>query len=216
MMTSFWTVRHFPTRLEDGFGPAPEGSVRRFGEPAPVTRTKPDEADPGAAFELAALEEPSAEEMEDILDAIAVSDKEPEAGQEPSPSIFPERSVAGPAIKLFDPASVYVAGGGDENPFEEGGGERGALLKAMATDAATGYRALVVPQAQQVAALHALEATAPQLASVISIVADAAEAALRQAVGFACPPLLIAGPPGVGKTRLIRMSDDSVQQETLQ
>lgn len=139
-----------------------------------------------------------------------VPEEEPAAESSLAPETEPA-VLEGPAIRLFDPAAVRKDGSIDSRTlFEEDRDERGHLLAEMATDTAGGYRALVVPQAQQVEALRALEETAPHLATVIGIVADAAGAAVRQQTGFACPPLLIAGPPGVGKTRLITAMTDAL------
>jgi ATP-dependent Lon protease len=138
-----------------------------------------------------------------------VPEEEPTAASSPAPETEPA-VPEGPAIRLFDPAAVRKDGSVDSRPLFEEDDERGHLLAEMATDAAGGYRALVVPLAQQVEALRALEETAPHLAAVIGIVADAAGAAVRRGCGFSCPPLLIAGPPGVGKTRLVTAMTDAL------
>lgn len=172
------TIDRMGRRIPEAVGP-PAGEV---GEPEPQLSDD----------EVAAL----------FCDTV-VPEEEPTAESSPAPETEPA-VLEGPAIRLFDPAAVRKDGSVDSRTlFEEDRDERGHLLAEMATDAAGGYRALVVPQAQQVEALRALEETAPHLAAVIGIVADAAGAAARRGCGFSCPPLLIAGPPGVGKTRLI-------------
>lgn len=150
--------------------------------------------------------EPEPQLSDDEVAALFCDTVAPEEEPAAESSLAPETEPAvleGPAIRLFDPAAVRKDGSVDSRTLFEEDDERGHLLAEMATDATAGYRALVVPQAQQVEAVRALEETAPHLAAVIGIVADAAGAAVRQQTGFACPPLLIAGPPGVGKTRLI-------------
>lgn len=109
-----------------------------------------------------------------------------------------------PLVRVFDPAAASVACGPEVDDPTEAQQERDKLLREMSTDAADGYRQFIVPTVQQVAALRLLETAAPHLAAVVDIVADAAEAAMRRGTGFYCPPLLIVGPPGIGKTWLIR------------
>lgn len=187
-------------------------SSRQAGTSAIPAPAQPDDTEPWLTADETVFDEPAPEVLAAPLDDRDLSDAQREADPTPVSSMHtpppppPASSgppaVDGPAIRLFDPSAARDACAGDrDNPFEED--ERGALLEKMATDTAAGYRTLAVPQAQQVAALRALETTTPHLAAVIAVVADAAEAALRRGAGFACPPVLIAGPPGVGKTRVI-------------
>jgi ATP-dependent Lon protease len=79
---------------------------------------------------------------------------------------------------------------------------------ALATDAMRGWRARLFANAGMVAQIGELRAQAPNFDRLLDIVAQALRASIAAQAAVRLPPLLLLGPPGVGKsfiaTRLAR------------
>lgn len=80
----------------------------------------------------------------------------------------------------------------------------GRTLLALACDTLGGRRHLLVANDDQVIALEALTHEMQHCAAVIRPILVAARASAVTQTPLRLPPMIIVGPPGVGKTRLIR------------
>ena len=72
--------------------------------------------------------------------------------------------------------------------------------RRMAEDQQRGWRPLLQVNAAQIETLDGLAAVAPHFTRLIDLYRQALQAALNTGQAVRCPPLLLVGPPGVGKT----------------
>lgn len=90
------------------------------------------------------------------------------------------------------------------DPFEDGLPVRHAALEALLTAGEEGgWRALARPRTAAIEGVSRLAARAPHMAPVIDLVVRRLCAATVIGLPVAIPPLLLLGPPGVGKTWLM-------------
>ncbi len=112
---------------------------------------------------------------------------------------------------LYDLADVAAALGTGQgqsfagDPIEEGGVvTRHAVLQSLLVAGEGGrWRMLADGTAGAVEQVHALKLRAPHMHAVIDVVVRRLSAALVIGVPVALPPLLLLGPPGIGKTWLM-------------
>lgn len=77
-------------------------------------------------------------------------------------------------------------------------------LKRMAADFHLGRRFHLKPTAAAITRIAELMTAAPNCADVLRLVRDAARASMTASVPLRLPPLLLLGPPGIGKTYVAR------------
>jgi ATP-dependent Lon protease len=77
---------------------------------------------------------------------------------------------------------------------------RSRRLYQLVQDARSGYRSPMIATQHMIAAIDGLRTIAPQFASVIGVVANAAAMSLATGCPVQLPPILLLGPPGIGKT----------------
>jgi ATP-dependent Lon protease len=70
----------------------------------------------------------------------------------------------------------------------------------MHEDAASGWRPRLMARPEHVATLDDLRPTMPNFAALLEIVGDAIAASLNTGTSVRMPPMLLLGPPGVGKS----------------
>lgn len=120
---------------------------------------------------------------------------------------------AGPAVALFDRSAVIaqirLAAGrdfvGDETASGSASGEEQTRLERLRALAGENpLRRLVVADAGMRERLGLLRAECPGFVEVIALVERAAALSMVASTGIAFPPLLLVGPPGLGKTHFSR------------
>lgn len=113
-------------------------------------------------------------------------------------------------VKIFDPARIASileqAGFSSEFAYGEPSNEqrRYQYLQALASDPRKGERDLLLADASTLVELEGLAAAAPNFADAIGIVIRAAHMSFLMGSPFSLPPLLLLGPPGVGKSYFAR------------
>lgn len=114
-------------------------------------------------------------------------------------------------IKVFEPASLPVRNDDVDDPFLDGvmpadnpERRRDLYLEKMANDERRGMRDLLVANSITVRRLTELHETCPNFSEVIGLVVRAATLAWKGHSEFRLPPLLLVGPPGIGKTFFTR------------
>lgn len=120
---------------------------------------------------------------------------------------------AGPAVALFDRSAVIaqirLAAGrdfvGDETTTSSASSEEQTRLERLRALAGEDpLRRLVVADAGMRERLVLLRAECPGFVEVIALVERAAALSMVAGTGIALPPLLLVGPPGLGKTHFSR------------
>ena len=109
----------------------------------------------------------------------------------------------GPTKRVFDPARAAAALRASTDSVESGQGlavPQAGWLKRMAEEAHGGERLLGLGSSTQLVALDALEKDAPNFSTLIGLVRMSVGASLHTGLGLSFPPLLLLGPPGIGKS----------------
>ena len=79
-------------------------------------------------------------------------------------------------------------------------GERARYLKRILFDQRGAERELVIADGGMIARLRKLAAIAPNFAAAVGVVTRAARLSLLSGKPLVVPPILLLGPPGIGKT----------------
>ena len=118
-------------------------------------------------------------------------------------------------IRIFDRSDVLcrlreIHGNGDDLCEDFGTNNSGNLsseehlrsrrLYQLAMDSRSGYRSPLIASPHMIAAIDGLRIIAPQFESIIGVVANAAAMSLVTGQPLQVPPMLLLGPPGIGKT----------------
>jgi ATP-dependent Lon protease len=102
-------------------------------------------------------------------------------------------------------ADVVALIGEAESESEFGKGPvRYEWLARLAQDPDNGLRPLITPTEQQIDAVKTLYRSVPHLERLFDIVVPSLGAAFQTGRPFDLPPILLLGPPGVGKTHIAR------------
>lgn len=115
-----------------------------------------------------------------------------------------------PSIQIFDPAAIQTiidrAGFDPQISFGEPSPDERRLhfLSAMASDPRGGERDLLVADAAMMTVLHQLAEMAPNFSDVAGVIVRAATLSFLTGSPLAIPPILLLGPPGVGKSFVAR------------
>ncbi len=112
---------------------------------------------------------------------------------------------------LYDLDEVEAALGREQralftgDPIDDGLGVRNAVLQGLVDAGEAGrWRTLSHPTPAAIETVQELTARAPHLRAVIDLVVRRLQAARAIGVPLALPPLLLLGPPGVGKSWLMK------------
>jgi ATP-dependent Lon protease len=120
-----------------------------------------------------------------------------------------------PLIRIFDRADVLrrlrEIHGTDNSDYDDLGTNvsgnlsseeqlRSRRLYQLVQDSRGGYRSPLIAKPQMIAAVNVLRTIAPQFESVIGVVANAAAMSFVTGRPLQIPPILLLGPPGIGKT----------------
>lgn len=105
--------------------------------------------------------------------------------------------------RIYDPAPAAVELASDDF---EGLGEnklaaRTKALRQMADNPMLGWRPMIMATDSMIANLEVVAVGAPNFRALFEIVLAAARASRHAAMPLRLPPILLAGPPGAGKTR---------------
>jgi ATP-dependent Lon protease len=116
-----------------------------------------------------------------------------------------EKTENPPRWRVFKPedARGLLPEAGAQTEFGKGQIRLG-WLETMADDPDCGLRPLIIPEKRQIDAVGTLHATAPHLARFFDVVIPSLRAARQTGLPLALPPILLLGPPGVGKTYIAR------------
>lgn len=147
---------------------------------------------------------PETHELRDIIDDAFVPYDDDEL-----PHLNPVAIPAGNAINLFDPAlarEAYAAlpAHDDGDPATKPARMKRKLIHALIGHRYGHRREVATATSATVAALENLEHEQPHFANAIGIVRRAALSSLQNGTPMTFPHLLIIGPPGTGKTQVIR------------
>ena len=113
-------------------------------------------------------------------------------------------------VQIFDPVHITAilerAGFSSEFTFGEPSNEQRRLqyLHTLASDTRKGNRDLLLADAATLIELQRLATAAPNFQDAIGIVIRAANLSFLTGSPFSLPPLLLIGPPGVGKSYFAR------------
>jgi len=121
-----------------------------------------------------------------------------------------------PKIQIFDPAEIQaILDRANFNPLFSVGEPsaeecRMHFLSAMALDPRNGERDLLTVDAAIMMNLQALVSAAPNFADPAGVVLRAATSSFLTGAPLAFPPMLLLGPPGVGKSFFARRLADAI------
>jgi ATP-dependent Lon protease len=153
------------------------------------TKTQPDDRDKNP-FEGAWAFDDNGEIAQDI----PTNDPPPE-----------DKTTNPPLWRVFSPADVVALIGEAESESEFGKGPvRYEWLARLAQDADNGLRPLITPTEQQIDAVEMLCRSVPHLERFFDVIIPSFGAAFQTGRPFELPPVLLIGPPGVGKTHIAR------------
>jgi ATP-dependent Lon protease len=116
-----------------------------------------------------------------------------------------EKIKSPPRWRAFSPEDAMALLAEAEAHIEFGKGQiRADWLETMAQDPDCGLRSLIIPGREEIDAVGTLFAKAPHLARFFDVIIPSLGAARQTGRPLALPPILLLGPPGVGKTHIAR------------
>lgn len=117
---------------------------------------------------------------------------------------------APPQIELFDHSAACAEWQRLQDDFADDGAfgdyadaKRKKVLEAIVQDPRGTMRNLIVGDDDTASRIAALNDVTPNFSGPIAIILGALRASQRGAVPFSLPPILFAGPPGIGKTYFV-------------
>lgn len=121
-----------------------------------------------------------------------------------------------PSIQIFDPEmfrSILERSGDDADPPLFGScsqDDRFTFLRRLASDDRKGQRDLLVADDAMIARLKAVAVDAPNFGDPAGVAIRAAQLSKVTGTPFRVPPLLLLGPPGVGKSYFARRLAEAI------
>jgi ATP-dependent Lon protease len=127
-------------------------------------------------------------------------------------------SAASPQIELFDHSAASAEWQRLQDDFADDGAfgdyadaKRKKVLEAIVQDPRGTMRDLIVGDDATASRIAALNDVTPNFSGPIAVILGALRASQRGAVPFGLPPLLFAGPPGIGKTYFVNALAGALQ-----
>ncbi|MCZ8270569.1 MAG: AAA family ATPase [Beijerinckiaceae bacterium] len=112
--------------------------------------------------------------------------------------------------KVFDHQAMVERYGERDGAFGGSGDDGARILSALAHDPRMGWRAMLLAADTTVERIDALAAALPHLSCVLNPVQHAVRASHVTGQPVWLPPLLLVGPPGIGKSYLLNRLADAL------